>query len=85
VRRDSRRRVGRGYTGGYAAASVKKKQAISAETISSVEIDHLFYTEQWELDHPNCYLQALSFSMSDHLPFTPYTYACSTPPKGFQI
>jgi hypothetical protein len=49
------------------------------------KIDHLFYTEQWELDHPNCYLQALSFSMSDHLPFTPYTYACSTPPKGFQI
>lgn len=32
------------------------------------KIDHLFYTEQWELEHPNCYLQALSSSMSDHSP-----------------
>jgi hypothetical protein len=32
------------------------------------KIDHLFYTEQWEMDHPNCYLQALSSSMSDHCP-----------------
>jgi exonuclease III len=32
------------------------------------KIDHLFYTEQWELDHPNCYFQALSSSMSDHCP-----------------
>jgi hypothetical protein len=32
------------------------------------KIDHLFCTEQWEMDHPNCYLQALSSSMSDHCP-----------------
>jgi hypothetical protein len=32
------------------------------------KIDHMFYTEPWELDHPNYYLQALSSSMSDHCP-----------------
>jgi mannosylglycoprotein endo-beta-mannosidase len=38
------------------------------ENPTFTKIDHLFYTEQWEFDYPNCYIQALSSSMSDHCP-----------------
>ncbi|WVZ54663.1 hypothetical protein U9M48_005428, partial [Paspalum notatum var. saurae] len=33
------------------------------------KIDHLFCTREWEQLHPECYLQALSSSASDHCPF----------------
>jgi endonuclease/exonuclease/phosphatase family metal-dependent hydrolase len=38
------------------------------ENLTLTKIDYLFFIEQWELDYPTCYLQALSSSMSDHCP-----------------
>jgi endonuclease/exonuclease/phosphatase family metal-dependent hydrolase len=32
------------------------------------KIDHVFITKEWELAFSNCYLQALSTSVSDHCP-----------------
>lgn len=41
------------------------------------KIDHVFCTREWELDHPDCYLQAIGSSVSDHCPMiltcTPYS------------
>jgi hypothetical protein len=49
------------------------------------KIDHLFCTEQWELQHPNCYLQALSSSMSDHCPLLLSYMPASNLKKGFRF
>jgi hypothetical protein len=32
------------------------------------KIDHVFMSKEWELTNPDCYLQALSTSVSDHCP-----------------
>lgn len=35
---------------------------------TQTKIDHVFYTQEWEAEHPHCYLQAIGTSVSDHCP-----------------
>jgi endonuclease/exonuclease/phosphatase family metal-dependent hydrolase len=35
---------------------------------TQTKIDHIFSTREWELEHPDCHLQALGSSVSDHCP-----------------
>lgn len=42
----------------------------SSETANPTltRIDHVFCTQDWELTHQDCYMQAISTSCSDHCP-----------------
>lgn len=35
---------------------------------TQTKIDHVFCTREWELEHPDCYLQSIGTSVSDHCP-----------------
>jgi endonuclease/exonuclease/phosphatase family metal-dependent hydrolase len=35
---------------------------------TQTKIDHVFMTQDWELANPNCHMQALGSSISDHCP-----------------
>ena len=49
------------------------------------KIDHIFCTREWEAENSNCYVQAITSSMSDHCPMlltcNPFQQQC----KGFRF
>jgi endonuclease/exonuclease/phosphatase family metal-dependent hydrolase len=49
------------------------------------KIDHVFITKEWELAFPNCYLQALSTSVSDHCPLLITCTPFSRKYRGFSL
>lgn len=50
-----------------------------------IKIDHVFVTRDWEMAHPDCYLQAIGSSVSDHCPMVLTCRPFHRQYKGFRF